>query len=1037
MYRKASKIVLAMLLCALVQQVCAQDSTINLNGKVVDASMKGIAGVTITVKDRNLSAITNAEGKWSIGGSTAIHIANESGYTSIDFLGQYLQINMQRIGAVKVSIVDLFGKQSKVILNETLASGQYTLNLSATPIPKGVWIVRVQAANESKTLKWVNTEGSYTKASVMRSSTYRNPVLTKSAGEKDSLIITYNNTEVARVEQANLLAGTLSDFVICAVTPVVVPLGAGTIQESLPIYILFGDSFTVNIDYDQTTWRLQNLFLGTDTLPVSGSQVTIGLTKPTDQVSLGLSSRDQTITFSNISPRIYGTAPFVLGALASSGLPVSIDALNSDVCISFGDSIHIYGVGVCELSVVQAGDDFFNPISIDTSFKVNQANQQIVFDSVPDHVWGESPFQLTATSNTNEPIVFVSKTPTICSLNQYLLSMDSAGTCIVQAMQSGNINFIADTVTRTFQVIKAAQTISIDAIGDLAYGSNPILLGLTASSGLAVTATSTTPLICTVSGKTLTVVSGGSCKLTLSQAGNSLFAATAITVDIPIAKADQQITFTPISDTTYKAGTIHPTVTTTAGALAIVIASNTPLVCSVTSNLVTMLKSGTCSLVATQAGDDKFNAAVSDVESFEIFKADQTITFTTIGTLPVSTPPFTPTVSASSGLPVVISSRNNAICTVNNNVVTLVTAEGCQLVGTQAGNDQYNAAQGEISFNSSKVSQTITFDTPTNKYINSPAFDLAPSTTASLPVILTSNSEGICTVSGLTVSLVGIGTCSITASAEGDANHYAAVSVTKTFPVYKATQTLVFDDVANFLFGEHSTFEVKATSDFDLPVTYASTTTSVCSITGTTVSVLTIGSCIIKATQLGNTQVSSTTNSLTVVISKGNQTITSFGLDNVDYSTTTISLLNKAISTTNLAIVYTSATPTICSVTGTTMTLLTSGTCTINANQAGNTNYNAAATATASFEISKASQSITFTTIPTKSKTIGSFSVASNLSTTSGLTPTLNSLTTDVCTVSSLTITLVNTGTCIIQADQEGNAKFQAASTATQSFQVN
>lgn len=59
-----------------------------------------------------------------------------------------------------------------------------------------------------------------------------------------------------------------------------------------------------------------------------------------------------------------------------------------------------------------------------------------------------------------------------------------------------------------------------------------------------------------------------------------------------------------------------------------------------------------------------------------------------------------------------------------------------------------------------------------------------------------------------------------------------------------------------------------------------------------------------------------------------------------------------ATASSNLTVAFTSATILICTVTGTTITVLTTGTCTINANQAGNGTYAAAAQVQKSFVIS-------------------------------------------------------------------------------------
>lgn len=70
------------------------------------------------------------------------------------------------------------------------------------------------------------------------------------------------------------------------------------------------------------------------------------------------------------------------------------------------------------------------------------------------------------------------------------------------------------------------QTITLVAPGAQIVGT-PVTLSASADSGLAVTLTSTTPAVCTLSGNTLTFVAAGNCTVTATQAGNSTYAAAA------------------------------------------------------------------------------------------------------------------------------------------------------------------------------------------------------------------------------------------------------------------------------------------------------------------------------------------------------------------------------------------------------------------------------------------------------------------------------------------------------------------------------
>ena len=144
------------------------------------------------------------------------------------------------------------------------------------------------------------------------------------------------------------------------------------------------------------------------------------------------------------------------------------------------------------------------------------------------------------------------------------------------------------------------------------------------------------------------------------------------------------------------------------------------------------------------------------------------------------------------------------------------------------------------------------------------------------------------------------------------------------------------------------------------PVVFTSITPSVCTVNGSTVTGLTVGSCSIAANQAGNANYNAAaqvTQTFGIVLQSSpvvNQTI-SFG------ATPTVSVGGTGILTatgggSGNPVVFTSVTPSVCTVNGSTVTGVTVGTCTIAADQAGNANYNAAPQAVLTFTVSRGSQ---------------------------------------------------------------------------------
>lgn len=140
-----------------------------------------------------------------------------------------------------------------------------------------------------------------------------------------------------------------------------------------------------------------------------------------------------------------------------------------------------------------------------------------------------------------------------------------------------------------------------------------------------------------------------------------------------------------------------------------------------------------------------------------------------------------------------------------------------------------------------------------------------------------------------------------------------------------------------------------------------------------------------------------------------------------------------AYASSGLAVVFSSTTPAVCSVSGNSVTLLATGTCTIAANQYGNAIYAAAPQVAQSFAV-LLGQSISFA--PLADRALGSGSLVLVASSSSGLAVVFSSATPAVCTVSGTTVTLVASGICSIVADQPGNAIYAAAVAVVQGFAV-
>jgi len=239
---------------------------------------------------------------------------------------------------------------------------------------------------------------------------------------------------------------------------------------------------------------------------------------------------------------------------------------------------------------------------------------------------------------------------------------------------------------------KADQTITFNTLASKTFGDAAITLDGTNSSGMTVIYSSSDSNVATVNGNTLTIVGAGTVTITASQAGNSDFIAA---VDVPqtliINKADQSITFSALKSKIFGDAAFNLEGSASSG-LPVSYTSSDPTIASISNgNRVTILKTGSVSVTASQQGNTNYNAAADIVQSFTIIKANQAITFNAFALKTLGDAPFNISATATSGLTVSFASTSDKIL-INGTQVTLVKAGRASIKASQAGDTNCNPA---------------------------------------------------------------------------------------------------------------------------------------------------------------------------------------------------------------------------------------------------------------------------------------------------------------------------------------------------------
>ena len=595
-------------------------------------------------------------------------------------------------------------------------------------------------------------------------------------------------------------------------------------------------------------------------------------------------------------------------------------------------------------------------------------------------------FTVTALDANNNPTttyagtVHFASTDSLAMLPANGALTNGSGTFTATLKDAGSQTITAtDTVNGTLtgtsgaiMVGPAPQTITFTGLPATAtYGSaGPYMLNGTASLSLPVSYSVTGPA--TLSGSTLTITGAGSVTVTASQAGNANYQpATPVTQTVVVSTDSQTITFTGLPPTaTY--GSAGPYTLNGTATLSLPVSYSVTGPATLSGSTLTITGAGTVAVTASQAGNANYQPATPVTQSIIVNAESQTITFTGLPATATygSAGPYTLNGTATLRLPVSYSVSGPA--TLSGSTLTIIGAGTVTVTASQAGNVNYRPATPVTqTIIVSAESQTITFGAIAAQTVGTP-LTLSATATSGLTVGFASMTTGVCMVAGTTATFLGAGTCTIQASQAGNANYLAAASVSQTFTVKGRPQTITFGAIAVQTVGTPLTLSAAASSG--LAVAFSSNTTAVCMVSGTTATFLTSGTCTIQATQPGNTiYAAATPVSQSFTVNGKPQTIT-FKLPASQLQGTPLAL--TATATSALPVTFTSLTPAICTISGTTATLAHPGTCTIQASQAGNPMYAAAPTVSQSLTVIAA-----FTITPSPSSetvlvgTLGAFTL--------------------------------------------------------------
>jgi hypothetical protein len=773
----------------------------------------------------------------------------------------------------------------------------------------------------------------------------------------------------------------------------------------------------------------------------------------------GTGSVKPTINSYTIQPYAYVPGGTFTIPQPSSNSPgtFSYNSSNPNVAMVIGNIVLVKGIGTSRITATQAAVANYTSDSVTATLTITKGIPTTNFN-IPVQTFLVSGARITIpqpSSTSTGAFSYASSNSNIASVSGNTVTILQAGTVTITATQAETALYVARNTTATLTINKATTILSNFSIGARTYsnGGTFTLTPPTSSSPGAFSYASSNTNIATVSGSTVTVLQAGTVVIIASQAETTNHTAATIQATLIINKAIPSINFT-ISPRTYSSfGTfaIPQPVSTSPGAFSYE-SSNITIV-SIVGNSATILRSGTVTVTAVQAESTNYTTASINA-TLVINKAPPIITGFTIADRPYISgdtfrliEPSAISVKNSGSLAYLISnstgafsyaSSNSNIARVSGDTVTVLQAGTVTITATQAASDNYTSGSASATFTIYKANPTISnFSINDQTYSYGRTFTIPqPSSNSPGAFLYASSDRSIATVSGNIVTILQVGTVTITAT-QVETTYYTLGTITASFTINKAVPSITNFIIDARTYSNGDTFTLtQPSSNSPGAFLYASSNTNIADVSGSTVFILKADTVTITATQAETANYASTTVATSLVINKAVPIISGFSIPNQPYNSYGDTFTIPPPSSNNPdAFLYEISNTAIASVSGNTVTIIQPGTVIVTATQTENTNYLAGSITTP----------LTITTSSAKpSPVISNFSIGAKTYSNSGTftlpSPSSNNSTgafsyassdTTIATVSGSIVTILKVGNAAIIATQAETENYATGSVST------
>ncbi len=262
---------------------------------------------------------------------------------------------------------------------------------------------------------------------------------------------------------------------------------------------------------------------------------------PTHNTTIGVAYNNPTL-FNNNNPPIWKVGESYLPSkyfeLRVPSLPLILSTTTPTICSTDGKELKLIATGSCtfKVSTAKTKDYALKESTQDVTITAARSKPELILSVIANQTSKNLPKTIEifrVYSPTGVYVLPQATTPTVCIAAGFYVQIVGGGTCTLTYQSEANNSYLASDLYKvSFEVSRDPQTITFTPPATVDIAGKTLALTATASSGGAITYSTTSVESCSVVGATLNLLMAGNCVITATQSGSSTLAPVSTTATV-------------------------------------------------------------------------------------------------------------------------------------------------------------------------------------------------------------------------------------------------------------------------------------------------------------------------------------------------------------------------------------------------------------------------------------------------------------------------------------------------------------------------